>query len=302
MVTKAMLLSCSLFSKYWELCKPRVVMLMILTSIVGMCLASRGSPSLSVLLLGNLGIALCASAAAAINHLADYRIDQLMRRTQDRPVAQGRVSILETIIFACTLCCLGQWILIAYINLLTAVLTFGSLVVYAGIYTFYLKHATAQNIVIGGIAGAMPPMLGWVAVTNSIGWESVFLVLIIFVWTPPHFWALAIARIDEYANAKVPMLPNTKGIAYTKKSMLVYTVILSIATLLPYFFASAQLIYLTGVSMLDAWFFFAVWQFYRDDQHQKGMRVFMISIYYLMLLFVLLLVDHYLPLSIHNFV
>ena len=296
MVTQVEYKTQSIWLEYWELCKPRVVMMMILTSVVGMCLASPRGLSLTVLFLGNLGIALCASAAAAINHLADYRIDRLMRRTQDRPVAQGRVTLTSTLAFAVTLCVLGMVILITFINVLTAVLTFLSLVVYAGLYTFYLKHATAQNIVIGGIAGAMPPLLGWVAVTNQVTLPSVFLVLIIFMWTPPHFWALAIARIDEYAKAKVPMLPNTRGIEYTKKSMVYYTVLLSISTLLPFFFGGAGWLYLVGVLGLDAWFLLAVIRFRRDPLHQKGMRVFMISIYYLMLLFVLLLVDHYAPL------
>ena len=299
MVTQVQHNSWSIWSEYLELCKPRVVLLMILTSIVGMCLASPGWIPWAVLWWGNVGIALCACSAAAINHLADHRIDRLMKRTENRPIVKGRVSARSTLLFACVLCCSGMAILVYFVNPLTAVLTFASSVVYGGVYTFYLKHATDQNIVIGGIAGAMPPLLGWVAVTNQIDWEGIFLVLIIFLWTPPHFWALAIGRIDEYAKAKVPMLPNTRGIAYTKRAMVFYTLLLSAATVLPFCFGGAQLVYLIGVLGLDGWFFLSVWRFYQDDQHRNGMRVFMNSIYYLMILFVLLLVDHYLPIGLH---
>lgn len=206
----------ALLRDYLELCKPRVVMLMILTSIVGMCLAPALSFPIEPLILGNLGIAMVAGAAAALNHVADQHIDKLMGRTQYRPIVQGKISTKNSVIFAVSLCVIGMSILLLFINTLTALLTFLSLIGYAVCYTLYLKHATPQNIVIGGIAGAAPPLLGWTAVTGFISPEPLLLVLIIYVWTPPHFWALAIYRLEDYAKANIPMLPHTHSVAYTK--------------------------------------------------------------------------------------
>ena len=277
---------------YLELCKPKVVALMILTSLVGMFLASASFVSWRILLAGNLGISLFAFSAAAINHLADRHIDKKMRRTEDRPLAKERISVGGTISFAIILALSGAFILVFYVNLLTAVLSFLTTVVYAGVYTLYLKHATPQNIVIGGIAGAAPPLLGWVAVTGHIDPTALLLVLIIFVWTPPHFWALAIHRVDDYAKAKVPMLPNVYGVAYTKLCVFLYTCLLVSATLLPFAIHSFGLIYLVGSSILNVRFLYWSWRLLRSDDIKVPMRVFRFSITYLMLLFVVMLVDH----------
>ena len=207
---------------YLELCKPKVVALMVITAIVGMCLATPGAIPWSILFWGNIGIAFAAGAAAAINHIADRYIDCKMRRTQNRPVVQGNVSVAQGLIFAATLGVVGAVILFAFVNALTAWLTLASLVVYAGIYSFYLKHATDQNIVIGGIAGAAPPLLGWVAVTGDCTGGAWVLMLIIYAWTPPHFWALAVHRVEEYRKANVPMLPVVKGVPYTIQMMIQY--------------------------------------------------------------------------------
>ncbi len=282
------------FSDFVELCKPRVVLLMLITSLVGMCLASPHFVGWQVIIFGNLGIGLCSAAAAAINHLADYRIDRLMERTHNRPIVKGAVSISQTVIFATVLCASGVFILVYFVNLLTAGLTFLSLVVYAGVYTFYLKHATPQNIVIGGIAGAAPPLLGWVAVTAQISALPLLLLLIIFVWTPPHFWALAIARRDEYALADVPMLPNTHGVAYTKRCSLFYTILMLAITLLPFASGACGYLYLLGVMLLNSWFLFGVIKLCYDNNNKNAMRVFYNSIVYLFLLFIVLLLDHFL--------
>ncbi len=286
------------FKDYLEICKPRVVLLMILTSFVGMCLASSALPSLRVIFFANLGIGLAAASAAAINHMADYRIDKLMLRTHKRPVAVGKVSFLQAFVFSFALGAIGILLLVVYVNTLTALLTFLSMIGYAGIYTFYLKHNTAQNIVIGGLAGAAPPLLGWVAVTGNIQLMPIILVLIIFFWTPPHFWALAIDRIDDYKKTNLPMLPVTRGIAYTKKSMLVYTILLSIASLAPVIMQACFLLYLIGALTLDAWFLLSVLRLYNDKTNLCAMKVFKDSIIYLMLLFIVLLLDHYLQIHI----
>jgi protoheme IX farnesyltransferase len=218
---------------YKELTKPNVVLLMILTSAIGMFMAVPGMVPLNALILGNLGIALCAGAAAAVNHLVDQRIDQRMARTYKRPIAQGRLSTREAAIFAAIIGGLGMAILLLWVNALTAWLTLASLVGYAFIYTMFLKRATPQNIVIGGLAGAAPPLLGWTAVTGEIHGHALLLVLIIFAWTPPHFWALAIHRREEYAAVDIPMLPVTHGVAFTKLHILLYTIIMFLITLLP---------------------------------------------------------------------
>jgi len=278
---------------YIELCKPRVVMLMILTSIVGMCLASSGNVPLVPLILGNLGIALVASSAAALNHLADQRIDKIMGRTQYRPLVQGKITSKNSIIFASILCVVGMFILFFLVNILTAALTFLSLIGYAVFYTLYLKHATPQNIVIGGIAGAAPPLLGWTAVSGSVCPQALLLVLIIYVWTPPHFWALAIYRLEDYAKANVPMLPHTHSVAFTKLNILLYTILLTCVTALPFIINMSGWIYLVGVMIINLGFLLHVISLLRNEDREQAIRTFRYSIYYLGILFILLLVDHY---------
>lgn len=282
-----------LVHEYVELCKPRVVMLMILTSIVGMCLASTKSVPLLPLFFGNLGIALVAGAAAALNHAADQHIDKLMCRTQNRPIVQGKISTRNSLLFATILCVIGTVILIGFTNKLTAFLTLLSLIGYAVCYTLYLKHATPQNIVIGGIAGAIPPLLGWTAVTGSISPEALLLVLIIYIWTPPHFWALAIHRFEDYARAKVPMLPNTHGIAFTKLNIVLYTILLMLVTTMPYLIGMSGLIYVIGVTLANLVFLIYVLRLFFSEEKKHAMDTFKYSIYYLGILFLLLLVDHF---------
>lgn len=278
---------------YIELCKPRVVMLMILTSLVGMCLAPASSIPIIPLIFGNLGIALVAGSAAALNHLADQHIDKLMGRTKNRPIVKGKISPKNSIIFAVTLCIVGMIILMTLINTLTAVLTFLSLIGYAVCYTLYLKHATPQNIVIGGIAGAAPPLLGWTAVTGSVTPEALLLVLIIYIWTPPHFWALAIYRLEDYAKANVPMLPHTHGVDFTKLCIVLYTILLVCASSLPYFIDMSGLIYFIGASIANVIFLFYVFRLYFSDNKKHAISTFWYSIHYLGIIFLLLLVDHY---------
>ncbi|MBT5388705.1 MAG: protoheme IX farnesyltransferase [Porticoccaceae bacterium] len=277
---------------YLELCKPNVVALMILTSVIGMLLATSQTVPLEILLFGNLGIALCAGSAAAVNHIVDRHVDDKMARTANRPIAQGRLEPGQAILFALITGIAGMIILLVYTNVLTAWLTLASLVGYAFIYTMFLKRATPQNIVIGGLAGAAPPLLGWVAVTGEIHHNALLLVLIIFAWTPPHFWALAIHRKDEYAQAEIPMLPVTHGERYTKINILLYTVMLIIITVLPYLTGMFGWLYLTGSLLLGARFlYWAIVMWFNKD---SGMKTFKFSIIYLMVLFALMLVDHYL--------
>jgi protoheme IX farnesyltransferase len=280
---------------YLELTKPRVVALIVLTAVVGTLLATPHMPPLDALVFGNLGIALAAASAAAINHVLDRRIDARMARTRNRPLPSGHLNQTQALTFALLLAMVSMVILLAFVNVLTAVLTFASLIVYAVVYTVWLKRATPQNIVIGGAAGAAPPVLGWVAVSNHIDPHALLLFLIIFAWTPPHFWALAIARRHDYARADIPMLPVTHGVEFTRLHVLFYTVILCVVTLLPYMTGMSGLLYLAGAVVLDARF---LWQaialkFLRRDE--LPMRMFRFSITYLMWLFLLLLVDHYLP-------
>mgnify|MGYP003308653257 FL=1 len=276
------------------MCKPRVVMLMILTSLVGMFLAVPGMVPLDVLVLGNLGIALVAASGAVVNHLIDRKIDILMKRTHNRPLPQGRVDPKQTIIFAVTIGVLGMGILLFWVNPLCAWLTLGSFVGYAFIYTGYLKHATPQNIVIGGLSGAMPPLLGWSAVTGTIEPDALILVLIIFAWTPPHFWALAIHRKDEYAKSGVPMLPVTHGEHVTKVHIIVYTAILVVVSVFPYFSSMSGPLYLGSALVLGAGFL--VWSglLMFNSKPTTAMDTFKYSIVYLALLFVALVLDHYL--------
>jgi protoheme IX farnesyltransferase len=247
-----------------------------------------------VLILGNLGIALCAGAAATVNHLVDQSVDQKMARTRNRPVAQGRVGTLQAAIFAAALGGLGMVILLVWINALTAWLTLASLVGYAFIYTLFLKRATPQNIVIGGLAGAAPPLLGWTAVTGEIHGHGLLLVLIIFAWTPPHFWALAIARREEYAAVEIPMLPVTHGVAFTKLHILLYTIIMFLITLLPFATRMSGPLYLGGAILLGLGFLYWAIELLRDKNPDAPMATFKYSITYLMALFVVMLVDHYL--------
>ena len=283
------------FASYLELCKPKVVSLMVFTAIVGMLLASPGLVPWQPLLFGTLGIALAACSAAAINHVLDRRIDAQMRRTRRRPLPTGTLSETHALTFAVLLGISSMVVLVGLVNLLTALLTFTSLIGYAIIYTVFLKHATPQNIVIGGAAGAAPPVLGWTAVTGHVDAEALLLFLIIFTWTPPHFWALAIARRDEYARVGIPMLPVTHGIAYTKQFIWYYTVLLSVITVLPFLTGMAGLFYLLAALVLDALFLHKAWQLLRSERPELPMRAFRFSINYLALLFAALLVDHYLP-------
>lgn len=280
---------------YYELCKPRVVMLIVFTAVVGMALASPGLIPFNALVFGTLGIGLAACSAAAINQVVDHRIDAKMARTKDRPIVQGHLTIGRSVAFALLLGVISMVMLVVKVNVLTAVLTFISLLGYAVVYTMYLKRATPQNIVIGGAAGAAPPVLGWAAVTNTIDPNALLLFLIIFIWTPPHFWALAIHRKDEYALADIPMLPVTHGVPYTKQQILLYTILLVLITLMPFVTGMSGLIYLIGVIILDAIFvYYAVsLRFFATDK--LPMQTFGYSIVYLMVLFALLLVDHYWP-------
>jgi protoheme IX farnesyltransferase len=280
---------------YYEMCKPNVVLLMILTSLVGMFLAVPGMVPWPVLIWGNLGIAMAAGASAAVNHVIDRRIDGQMGRTHNRPVAKGKVKPLHAIMFAAILAVVGLGILYLLVNPMTAWLTLASSIGYAFIYTGYLKRATPQNIVIGGLAGAMPPLLGWVAVTGTIDPNALLLVLIIYAWTPPHFWALAIHKRDEYAKVEIPMLPVTHGLEFTGLQILLYTVLLIISTMLPYVVGMSGFIYLVGVTLLNIRFLYWALRLYRGAYEQAAMKTFWYSIIYLMLLFVLLLVDHYFP-------
>jgi heme o synthase len=278
---------------YLELCKPKVVALMLLTVLVGMYLAAPGWVALNLVIASLVGIGLCASSAAAINHLVDKRIDAIMARTRKRPIAHGRVSPKQAVWFATAIGILGILILTLFVNTLTAVLTFVTLIGYAGVYTGYLKRATPQNIVIGGLAGAAPPLLGWTAVTNHLNPEALLLVLIIFTWTPPHFWALAIYRYEDYKDAEIPMLPVTHGIPFTKLNIVLYTVLLIVVTCLPFIVGMSGWLYLAGSLLIGGRFLQWAIKLYRTDKPVVAMQTFRYSIVYLMLLFVFLLLDHY---------
>ena len=282
-----------LFYQYLELCKPRVVTLILFTAVVGMFLAVPGWPPLIALFAGTLGIGLAASSAAAINHLLDHRIDARMARTKRRPLASGKLTERNVLIFALCLGILAMAVLIIWVNLLTAALTFLSLIGYAIVYTVWLKRATPQNIVIGGAAGAAPPVLGWTAVTGSLDPQALLLFLIIFIWTPPHFWALAIYRKDEYALVDIPMLPVTHGTTFTRLQILLYTVLLVIVTTLPYLTHMSGVVYLAGVSVLNLGFLWYALRMMISRDILLPMYTFAFSITYLMVLFVFLLVDHY---------
>jgi len=279
---------------YYEMCKPRVVMMMVLTSLVGMFLAVPGMVPLDALLWGNLGIALVAGAGAAVNHLIDHRIDVQMQRTLKRPIPQGKVSPTQALVFACVICLLGMAILLVFVNPLCAWLTLASFIGYAIIYTGWLKRATPQNIVIGGLSGAMPPLLGWTAVTGTVEPGGLMLVLIIFAWTPPHFWPLAIHRKKDYAKTNIPMLPVTHGEALTKLHTLLYTIIMLLVSALPYLTGMSGLPYLFAALVLGAGFLYYAILLMVSKRSQVAMQTFRYSIVYLIALFIALLVDHYL--------
>ncbi|ODV24078.1 MAG: protoheme IX farnesyltransferase [Rhodanobacter sp. SCN 68-63] len=280
--------------EYLQLTKPRVVALLVFCAVIGMFLAVPGVPPWRALVFGTLGIWMASGSAAAFNHLIDERIDKLMARTARRPLATGALSVRQVLVFAVLLGVASMLVLALLVNLLTAVLTFGGLIGYALVYTAYLKRATPQNIVIGGLAGAIPPVLGWTAVTGELHAFALQLCLIIFVWTPPHFWALAIFRRDDYARAQVPMLPVTHGVVYTRWHVLFYTVLLVLVTLLPAITGYTGLVYLGGAIVLDAVFLYYAIRLLNPPDDFFPMRVFNYSIIYLMALFAFLLADHWL--------
>lgn len=286
----------TVWANYYELTKPNVVWLIVFTAIVGMMMATPGMVPLPALIFGSIGIGLGAACAAVINQLVDQEIDMRMGRTENRPLPTGQVDSIQAGAFALILGSLSMLILVGLVNLLTAALTFASLIGYAFIYTMYLKRATPQNIVIGGAAGAAPPILGWAAVTGEVHPHALLLFLIIFVWTPPHFWALAVAKKDEYAKAKIPMLPVTHGVAYTRLHILLYTILLFAVTLLPFAVQMSGLLYLSGTLILNIIFLYYAIALMRPNADAKlAMQTFAYSIVYLMAIFALLLIDHYIP-------
>ena len=280
--------------EYLQLTKPRVVVLLVFTAVIGMFLAVPGIPPWRALVFGTIGIWMASGSAAAFNHLIDERIDKLMARTARRPLATGKLTPHQVLVFAVLLGIASMLVLALLVNPLTALLTFGGLIGYALVYTAYLKRATPQNIVIGGLAGAIPPVLGWTAVTGVLHPFPLQLCLIIFVWTPPHFWALAIFRRDDYARAQVPMLPVTHGVAYTRWQVLFYTVLLVLVTLLPVLTGMSGLIYLGGALVLGAGFLYYAVRLIHPPDELFPMKVFNYSIVYLMALFAFLLADHWL--------
>ena len=284
----------NLIKSYYLLCKPNVVYMMLICALVGMLLAEDTVSSIPTIITALLGIALCSGSAAAINQVIDRKADAAMTRTDQRPLPQGELSAFHASCFALVIGILGAIILFVFINTLTMILTLASLVGYAFIYTVYLKRATPQNIVIGGLAGAAPPLLGWASISNTIDPHALLLVLIIFVWTPPHFWALAIYRKDEYAKESIPMLPVTHGVAFTKLQIVLYTIILFIVSILPYIVLMSGGIYLVSAVILSSIFLYYSIKLYFSDDDAIAMKTFNFSIYYIFLIFVALLLDHYL--------
>jgi protoheme IX farnesyltransferase len=284
----------STWRDYLELCKPKVVALLLVTAVVGMHLASPGFVPFDVLVFGTIGIGFAAASAAVINHVVDEHIDARMNRTLRRPIPQGNMNPRRAIAFSAMLGVLSMLILTVFINPLTAILSLAGLVGYAFVYTMFLKHATPQNIVIGGLSGALPPLLGWTAVTNAVEAPAIILVLIIFAWTPPHFWALAIDRVEDYKKAGVPMLPVTHGIEFTKSYIIFYTLMLVLITILPYVIGMSGLLYLLGALSLGAWFSFYAFKLKFNPDDKTAIKTFFISIKYLFALFILLLLDRYL--------
>jgi protoheme IX farnesyltransferase len=285
------------------LCKVKVVSLIMLTAIVGMFLATPDLPPFHLVILASIGIALASSSAAVFNHVIDQKIDNEMSRTEKRPLPEGKISSATALIFGIVMGVVGIGILAVGVNLLTAVLTLLALIGYAVFYTMYLKRATPQNIVIGGAAGAAPPLLGWTAITGSVELGALLLFLIIFIWTPPHFWALAIHRQKEYAKVNIPMLPVTHGHYFTRIQILLYTILLIIVTIMPYLVGMSHLIYLVGALVLGIGFlYYAVELLRQPENKQLPMRTFGYSINYLMILFIILLIDHYYPINISQFI
>jgi protoheme IX farnesyltransferase len=280
---------------YLGVCKLKVVALIVFTAMVGMFLAVPGMVPLQAFVFGTLGIGMAAASAAAINHVVDQHADARMARTRNRPVASGHLTGRNCLAFALGLGGLAMWILVKFVNPLTAVLTFASLIGYAVVYTLYLKRATPQNIVIGGAAGAAPPVLGWTAVTGTVDPNALLLFLIIFVWTPPHFWALAIHRRNEYAKVNIPMLPVTHGVQFTRLQVLLYTILLVVVSVMPFATRMSGPLYLLGALGLGAGFLYHAWVLMRDESGKQAMKTFGYSIIYLMALFAFLLVDHYVP-------
>ena len=283
----------SLIKNYYELCKPNVVLMMLLCALVGIILASDTLLPLIEILVPLAGIGLCSGSAAAINQIIDREADAEMARTDKRPIPQGEISVTNASIFAFVIGLLGVLILVYFVNSLTAILTIFALGGYAFIYTIFLKRATPQNIVIGGLAGAAPPLLGWASVTNTIEPNALILVLIIFIWTPPHFWALAIYRKDDYAKQSIPMLPVTHGVAFTKLQIVLYTIILFLVSLFPYIVLMSGTIYLTSAIILSSLFLFYSIRLYLSDDDKYAMQTFWYSIYYIFLIFIALIVDHF---------
>ena len=284
----------SILRSYYHLCKPNVVFMMLITSLIGSLLATNGSNFNPLLILISLiGIGLCAASAAAINQVVDQKVDANMSRTSERPIPQGEISSSKAISFAIVIGLIGYAILYRYVNALTAYLTIASLIGYAIIYTVFLKRATPQNIVIGGLAGAAPPLLGWSSITGSIDPNALLLVLIIFAWTPPHFWALAIHRKDEYAKENIPMLPVTHGILFTKLQIILYTIIMLLVSLFPYFVMMSGAFYLVSALVLGSIFLWYAFRLYGDDSNSLAMPTFQYSIYYIFLIFLALLIDHF---------
>ena len=280
---------------YYALTKPGVVQLLVFTAIVGMFLAVPGMVPLSALIAGSLGIGLAAAAGAVVNQILDQRIDAQMARTRNRPLPQGRIGERDALAFAMGLGLSGLAVLVLFVNVLTAALTFASLIGYAVVYTVYLKRATPQNIVIGGAAGAAPPVLGWTAVTGSVDPHALLLFLIIFTWTPPHFWALAIARRSDYERADIPMLPVTHGVEITKSFVVYYTILLILVTVLPYLTGMTGVFYLLGALLLGGGFLYYALQLKFAPREDSPMTTFRYSISYLMAIFSFLLIDHYMP-------
>jgi protoheme IX farnesyltransferase len=285
----------SQFKQYLELTKPKVVLLILFTAFVGMLLSMRNFPTSEWVLIwwGMVGIGLSSGAAAAINHWADQKADAIMLRTQHRPLPSGELSAGKVILFASVLTAIGMFVLVYFVNVLTAILTFLSLIGYAFIYTFYLKRATPQNIVIGGAAGATPPVLGWSTMTGHVTADALIMFGIIFAWTPPHFWALAIYRKEDYAKADIPMLPVTHGVKFTQLHIILYTVILIIVTIFPFLTGMSGLIYLTGALLLGGKFLWMTIKLKQTKSPLLAWQTFKYSIWYLMLLYAFLLADHY---------
>ena len=290
-----------MFKKYYNLTKPKVVLLIIFTAVVGMLLAGVETVPLSQSVAAIVGIALAAASGAAINHWVDQKIDVIMERTKNRPLPHGDLSSTQALTFALSLAVISMVLLVVWVNNLTAILTFISLMGYAVIYTVFLKRATPQNIVLGGAAGAAPPLLGWVAITGTVNTEAILLFLIIFIWTPPHFWALAIRRKDEYAKAGIPMLPVTHGVKYTKLLILLYSLMLFSVSLMPFVIKMSGLIYLIAAIILGLGFIIFAWKLYVDEKNEYAMKTFSYSILYLSLIFLFLLADHYARIMIHNY-